>query len=296
MKKRNGMLVFMLLVLGGTLFGDTSKDQLNQVLICKKAVAIQKMINRHQFIVSGLMTLGSLQALAVGISFFSDYFGEHSNVDNGGVKATEKMEVSSTQQEQKKGFFASLAHNTKDLFCTSNGWYRIGLVCLNIGGQIGSTLILQKVLDELYHPDTLRWYIHAHVPYEKITHTIESLAQKLMVPDTYNEEQITHYRQAITLFSQQLVGCGEDLCAYMTYKSAQLPECQNILAEKSARYLLHYQNDLFKKLFAELEQAYPRYDAIVNMMRAYRVELKYQRKLFSSIEAETKQKEKNIAL
>ena len=260
-----------------------AKMHITEKAVTEKSRAIKNMIIRHQIATASLMTLfcvHQLTYLLPALKDCSDYFF-----------GDEKQSFSIPQKEEHKkeslGFFAGIIEGTKDLFGTTEGWTRIGSAGLNFAGMVGSIIVSQQIADVIAHPNTLRWYIYACVPYLETTVLIEKLTKKL-TEEAHNEKRLAFYRSSLNLSCQQLVSYGEDICAYITYKAQNLPPAQKMHAEKTYRYLLNYHNEVFNEIFAQLSVSQPEYARIGALMQAYRLELKYQRKLFSCIEGETK--------
>ena len=268
-----------------------TSNYMQEKVIAHKAVLIKKMITKHDYAVSGLMALGYLQQLSYWLPTLSAgahyFFGEPNSTDT-----IAPICVCASQQREKVeelGIFAGIAKDFKELFGTVDGWKRIGGGGLHIVGYIGAFFLFQKISDSVYHPDTLRWYIKAQIPYENTTIMIEDVAQRLMAVDHNDQKRMQYYQFVLCNLCKQLVGYGEDICAYMVYKSNNVLENQKMFAEGVSRYLFNYQNDIFATIFNELAQDTPQYSNIINIMKAYRGEMAYQRKLFSSIESETKE-------
>jgi hypothetical protein len=274
-----------------------TSNYMQEKVIAHKAVLIKKMITKHDYAVSGLMALGYLQQLSYWLpTLFTGahyFFGEPNSINT----TIAPICVCASQQREKVkelGFFAGITKDFEDLFGTVDGWKRIGGGGLHIVGYIGAFFLFQKISDSVYHPDTLRWYIKAQIPYENTTIMIEDVAQRLTTADYNDQKRIQHYQFVLRNLCKQLVGYSEDICAYMIYKSNNVPENQKIFAEGVSRYLFNYQNDILATIFNELAEDAPEYNKIINIIKAYRVEMIYQRKLFSSIESETKEELRRI--
>jgi hypothetical protein len=289
MKKISYIFIIALLIGSNGIF--SKGTQLDEKAIEQKVLLIEKMIARHNYAVAGLTAIGYIQQLSYwlpaiieGIDYIS---GESSS--RGALQ-----QESVVENKEKIGFFSGIAQGTKDLLFTSDGWKRMGSVGLYFTGQIGAFFLFQKISEMVYHPDTLRWYIYAKVPYPKTIAFIKELSKKLS-EGIDNPEELQHYQFLMNESCKQLVGYGEDMCAYMTYKSTGLSQHQQMLAERTARYLFNYQNDVFKKIFIELRKEKPLYGYIMAILQSYSDELKYQRKLFSSIEGETQEELKMLS-
>ncbi len=258
---------------------------IKEKVLAQKALNIKKMMNRHYAAKVGLTALFCVHQLTYLLPALKDcadyFFGDENTI---------KTQPAIQQQIPPKveiGFFAGIIKDTQELFGTTQGWKRIGSAGFNFTGMIGSIIVSQKIAELISHPDTLRWYIHAHVPYAQTLALIETLSQKLDSADEYSPEKRAFYKSSLYLSCKQLVFYGQDVCAYMTYKGQDMPGAQKMHAERACRYLLNYQNEVFNELFTELAKENPEYGRVEALMQQYRSELKQQRVVFASIEGET---------
>src|SRR5579863_6012545 len=107
--------------------------KLREQVINRKALAIKQMIAKHNYAVAGLTALGYIQQLSYWLPVLvegTDYFfGEPGS-------RKPHQEVLKQIKKEELGFFAGIAKDTKELFCTPDGWGRIGDAGLFLSGHI----------------------------------------------------------------------------------------------------------------------------------------------------------------
>jgi hypothetical protein len=262
---------------------------LDQDVIDKKVIAIDKMITRQRYAKAFFTALGVAYTLYLFLPPVYNLFQNPVDKALDGIdvpkKPMQKRPFREVFVEDCKNFGA----NTKDLLCTKAGWWRMAKGGLFFCGQVGMYHVMQKVADEVQHPDTLYWYLQAKVPYKKTTAMIKKMVHRLQY-EILTDQQTQHDLSMLQLSCNQLAHYGESICAYMMYKGKELEESnQRDMAQAAARYLFNYHNDWLRSLSRQLEAEKSDYQKISEMIVSYESELAYQLKNFASIEGETKE-------
>jgi len=267
------------LIFFGSVFPANNR-RLDHKNVITKSVVIKQMITHHNYAANALMVLGSLQAASVFLPMFMSavnvFIGKPYNA------SANTIDVGSEDKPERVAFFAALSSATKDIFYTKEGWK---VVVFPFIGQAVCSFLLQKINEEFFHPNTLRWYIFSKVPYVQTIRIIKKLAKQLEV-QAIDEHTMRHYHDSLVSACYQLVGYGEDICAYMLYKSGELEGEEKLAAERVARYFFNYNNDILGKIFDQLDVENPKYHMINDLIATYEAELKFQLKHFTSIEGE----------
>ena len=241
-----------------------------------KSIIIKKMIDRHNSIVAGLTALATMQQLLfftpMFISGFNKFFDSPVCVC-GSVPLVPPVHVP---------FFSAMANGVKDTFCTVDGWKNLLQFC---AGEAATHFILQKIDTVFRHPDTLRWYVYAHVPYVRAIKTIKNITIRLQ-EDDFNAQSRDHYHSILYVCCDRLAGYGEDVCAYMVYKGSDLEGRTALMAERMARYLLNYHNEILGAICDELDKPEPNYQIINHSIGLYESEMRSHRDMFAVIEGE----------
>lgn len=253
--------------------------KLDEIRIDAKSDAIKKMIERHNSIVAGLTGLATMQQLLfftpIFIAGFNKFF-DRSVCMCGSEPLVQPVHVP---------FFSAMANGFKDTFCTVNGWQNLLKFCV---GEAATHFVLQKVDTHFRHPDTLRWYVHTHVPYVRVLKIMKNITLKLQEHDL-DERDKDHYCSLLYACCDRLSGYGEDICAYIVYKSSDLEGRTAEMAEQMARYLLNYQNESLEAIGVELDKHEPDYQIINQLIAIYETEIRSHRDMFAVIEGELQQ-------
>jgi len=292
----------------------TSNKMLIDDVVIAKSRAIETMITRHNYMVNALAVMGYAHNLALlmpGIMGGLKYFfnDEEAALDGESYhplvkKAINQFDIlakkfvpytpveKKTLAENVVQGMKNIGNDAYNLFFTSGGWLTIGKKGLTLGGYLGGFFILQRIAEQVQHPDTLRWYISTKAPYMQTTEMIKTLAKKLSTP-VEDEKKRQFYHDSLVSACYQLVKYGEDICAYTLYKSMQLEDAEKESAERISRYIFNYNNDVFASLFNEVDKKECDYGVITHIIINYEQEMKFQRNMFSVVEGEIKVKMRN---
>jgi hypothetical protein len=260
-------------------FGESSIAQVKQLYAARieaKSIAIKKMIERHNSIADGLVAFAVLYQVALFAPVFTAGFNNFFD------KPACICKPQALVKPVYLPFFTALSNGFKDLFFTSNGLQELLKMSVS---NITANFILGKVIPVFRHSDTLRWYVHAHVPYVRAIQTIKSLTVKLQVNDL-NAQDRDHYHSVLYACCDRLSGYGEDVCAYMVYKSSELEGRAAEMAERMARYLLNSQNEALGSIGNELDKQTPDYQIVKQLITVYESEMRSHRDMFAVIEGE----------
>jgi len=283
----------------------TSNKMLIDDVVIAKSRAIETMITRHNYMVNALAVMGYAHNLALlmpgimgGVKYF---FGDDVTAQAGVALPQDALRdvPKLPAPVVKKSFTENIAQGMRKLgsdayneFFTQEGWLDIGKKGLTLGGYLGGFFILQRIAEQVQHPDTLRWYISAKAPYMQTTEMIKTLAKKLSA-SVEDEKKRQFYHDSLVSACYQLVKYGEDICAYTLYKSMQLEDAEKESAERISRYIFNYNNDVFASLFNEVDKKECDYGVITHIIINYEQEMKFQRNMFSVVEGEIKVKMRN---
>jgi len=274
MNKSYGFLMSMLLA-SSLLFCD--ERMLSSEKIVEKSVAIKQMMKRHTYAANMLIVLGSIQALSVFVPMLIGVV--KALTSQSPKKSTIDTPMLDEIKPERVPFFTALSSTTKDIFYTKEGWKTFIWPFI---GQMTTSFMLQKIDKAFFHPDSLKWYISVNAPYVRTVALMNDLIKKLTM-NSGNESAVRHYHDSLVFGALQLVGYGEDICAYMVYKSGELEGSEKEAAERISRYLFNYQNEILGAIFTQLDKASPDYNAISKLMATYNEGVKFQLKLFNGI-------------
>jgi hypothetical protein len=188
---------------------------------------------------------------------------------------------------------SNFGHTTKNLFTTPQGWWTLGQCGLYYGSCLAALYVTLRMPDDFVHPDTLRWYVHTHTPYEATTQLMKEAIIHLR--DKAPEQiKIDYHKQLLKDSFDRLVRYGEGICAYMTYKTKQLDEHERLVAERAARYFFVYYNAWLANVAAQYALDVPDYDALEKLITTYETEMGSQLCHFYAIEGETKRDKRAV--
>lgn len=239
---------------------------LQKKAVVQKAVVIEKQIARERCVVYGLTALSLAQNIYPWVALY-------------------KGQTTAGAVDQKQLSMAdSIKESFRFLFYTQEGWSSI--VQTVIGA--GSGIVISNVCEKFVHPDTSRWYVHAHVPYVlTITMMQEWLAA--MHNDSLEFKCVDDHKKHVHLLCDRLVQQGESICAYMVYKAKRLDEEEKALAKRAARSMFIAQNCWLQHISEQLFADNINYQELGKLLVAYEENISFQLNHFSVIEGETSQ-------
>ena len=260
--------------------------------INKKIVGIEKQIIRDKRIMLGLKALSHVQEIYLFWSFFSPLFADNTSIKLQQVCVECKVRPKAPIEEVPftKALWLGLTNfgnNTKNLFITPQGWLTMGGWAAYYGSCLASLYVTFRMPDDFVHPDTLRWYVQAHVPYEATIQLMKDAIINLQ-DQSLETAQIDYNRQVLRDSVDRLARDGESICAYMVYKIKQLDEYETPVAERAAHNFFKYYNAWLTNVSAQCGLDSPDYDEINKLVIAHEMAVTAQLKHFYAIAGETK--------
>ncbi len=240
---------------------------LNQTNIDKKALVIEQRLKRDRLIMYGLTSLSVAHEVYQWVPLLRDLFSNKS---------------SSTTEEKKLSFFESVKAAAHYLFYTKEGWVAI----MQSGISVGGFIIISEMGKKFIHPNTLRWYIHAHAPYEITIKMMQERLAELEDP-SLSEEQLRISNEMLQLLYDRLVRQAESMCAFMAYKTKRLDGEEKIIAERSKVLMLKSHNDWLQCIKVQLQSENRNYQVITKLLESYKNMIQAQANNFGFIEGET---------
>lgn len=266
---------------------------LQQTEINKKVVAIEKIITRDSRIVLALKALGHAQEIYILWSLMSPLF-----TDNTAAKELQLLCIECKERPKAaiekisftKALWSGLTNfgtNTKNLFTTPQGWLTMGGWGAYYGSCLAALYVTLRIPDDCVHPDTLRWYLSAYVPYEVTTQVMKDAIINLQ-DQSLEAEQVKYNRQLLHSSINRLARYGESICAYMVYKTKQLDEYEQQVATAAAHHCFKYYNNWLMAISAQCSSNNPDYNQINQLITSYEMAMAAELKHFAAIEGETK--------
>lgn len=256
---------------------------LDQSLIEKKALEIEKKLTHDRYMMYGLttfaITYGIYQWMPLLITMATKKPVPAEPENKLPTEKTEKPVDNRSISETLKDGIWSFGSGTRDLFhdlfFTKQSWMSMLQFWISVSGAN----IIALISEEFIHPDTLRWYIHAHAPYHL---TIIQMKEK--IKDGAVDGDI------LSLLHGCLVRQALLMCAYITYKVKHLDAAEKIIGERAKISMLTMQekwlSDIEQQL--QLQDADRNYALIESMLDSYSLQIAKQIDHFALIEGETR--------
>jgi len=267
-----------------SVFGENIR-LLDRQEINKKAVIIEKKLARERYCVLGLTMLGHIYNIYIFLSFVMPSKPLGNMCEACKELANASVEQTSSPLSIGSGLI-NVGHNVKNLFTTSQGWGTIGRYVLYSGGFLSASLITARVADNLIHPDTLRWYIAAHVPYESTIQLMKEVIVNVQTQELTRKD-VDYNVQMLKDSLNRLARYGESICAYMTYKLPCLEDDEKQVAKRVIDCFFKYHNDWIINVFTQCGLENPDYDQINMCVASYEADVATQLRYFYAIEGET---------
>lgn len=227
---------------------------LDQTTIDKKSLEIEKKLKQDRYMMYALTTIAVAHEIYQWVPLLKELMSLKPATGN--------------VAENKLGFFASVKAGAQYLFCTTQGWASL----IQSGFSIGGFVVISQMGEKYIHPDTLRWYINAHVPYQLTIKLMQEQLQVLQDPSTDQEQQKVS-NEVLHMLYNRLVRQAESMCAYMTYKTKQFDDAEKIVGERAKNALfashMNWLNRIAEKLnvtgcdFKDLEILVDKYQEAV---------------------------------
>ena len=272
---------------------------LDQKKIDQHAAAIETKVTRDYYLRVALVSIVAARIAYMGINYFNS---THDKVPvNVPDASSQNVEVPNVQAEPiavPKITWEEWTHNQKLSWVkwvkhvvskenVTNQMIGLGQFVVINSFQTGMGFVMEGVYGKLNYPNTLRWYICSHVPYTATIKVIKEMVVPLQDPLPLTPEQVPYNKQLLQEACNRLVGDGEKLCGYMTYKTKQLDIEEQQVAERTTRHFFNYYNEFLMCISAQLACDVVDYNILDTMLISFETDIKRQLKLFFFIEGET---------
>lgn len=265
---------------------------LDQAFITKKAVSIEAKIKQDRYIMYGLtgfaiaygiyqwmpmMTtvMVSKPALPVVIEIKPD------NAEN--QKTPEKFFVIQSVKNGMQKIKDGTCEVFHDLFCTKESWLSFLQYTLSLTGAG----IINQVTEKFMHPDTLRWYIHNHVPYYTTIKLMKERIVGVQDPLVDVQEQKVNNRMLL-LLQQRLMRQAHAMCAYIEYKIKNIDQAEKGIAQEAQQSIIKIHEEFLADIKRELSVENPDFTKIELLLDTYQDQLDLFINHFALSEGETK--------
>lgn len=239
---------------------------LDQSIIDKKAVEIEAKLTRERYLMYGLTTIAVAHEIYQWVPMFKDLFAPRSAV---------------AEQQPVLSIFQSIKAGVRYLFYTKEGWVSL----IQSGFSVGGFVVISQMGEQFIHPDTLRWYISAHAPYQV---TIKLMQESINNLQALNSEEECHVNtEMLQMLGDRLARQAERMCAYVTYKVKHLGAAEKIVGERAKNALLKTHHNYLSCIAEQLDTTEINYNAIERLLDGYQIAIAAQVNHFALIEGET---------
>lgn len=241
---------------------------LDQVTIDKKALEIERKLKQDRYMMYALTTIAVAHEIYQWVPLFKELMS--------------LKPVAGKTKEDKLGFFASIKAGAQYLFCTKEGWASL----IQSGFSIGGFVVISQMGEKFIHPDTLRWYITAHVPYYL---TIKLILEQLHIlqDPAIDPEQRKIGNEMLHMLYNRLVNQAECMCAYMTYKINQFDAAEKIVGERAKNALFASHTNWLNRIEEQLNATEYDFKELENLVVKYEEAVAAQVNHFALVEGET---------
>ena len=261
--------------------------------IAHRANEIRQMIKRHRIIQASMIVGSGAMQLMQLYQIGQIVFGKGEVAVESKPEIEEKAE--SPVVKNAGGILVSslkslgsgvgqLGSGVKNLFFSKKGWF----VLFRLFASTGTMIITQKLVDWYMHPDTLHWFVYAHVPYKRTVRLMNGFIEKLEDGQLLDTQK-KFYHESFINAANQLVEYVEKICGYIAYKSDSLPGIQRTTGYSIGRYLFNCTNSWSREITELLNKEDVNYRAIKTSTIGFTAEIKQQLEHFASIESESKE-------
>jgi excinuclease ABC subunit A len=246
--------------------------------IKEKVRAINYMMMRDQYITYGAIALTAVQYMypvITGLYNSNVYTPALTQENKEQFLRLRHMQASNPWMQQKKySFFGSIKDSIMYLFGTKDGWVSIA----HLGMSCAGSLVIAKVVDHFYHPDTLSWYVRTHAPYAT---TLEMIHDRLADTDE-QDKQVEVVHQLFERLTHQV----EAICAYMMYKKKWLDEDEQRVAVSAVRSFYITQKKWLQRISAVLYADDVDFTRVKDLLILYEGDLAHHLNHFAVIEGD----------
>jgi len=237
---------------------------MQQAEIDKHAGIIEAKITRERYMMYGFTAFSVVQELYRWTPFFMGLWG--------------KSFVNQVK-EDKKPLLQSCKEGFEWIFYTKQGWISI----IQSGVSIGEFIIISKMSEKLFHPNTLRWYIKTHAPYMRTIGLMQEHVSALQ--DTALEQSvIASHKEFLSELYDCLVHHSTLMCGYMTYKVKSFENEEQIIGKRAVQCIINDQNNWLMRIGSQLKVDVPNYPEIEKLLLGYKMDVASYINHFSLIE------------
>jgi hypothetical protein len=241
---------------------------LEQTVIDKKALEIEKRLKQDRYIMYALTTIAVAHEIYQWVPLLKELMSLKPATDN--------------VAENKLGFFASIKAGAQYLFCTKDGWVSL----IQSGCSIGGFIIISQMGEKFIHPDTLRWYINAHAPYQLTIKLMQEQLRILQNPLT-DQEQRTVSNEILRMLYNRLASQAELMCAYVMYKIKQFDAAEKIVGERAKNALFASHDNWLNRIAEQLNSVEYDFKDLELLINEYQKVVAAQVNHFALVEGET---------
>lgn len=241
---------------------------LDQTTIDKKSLEIEKKLKQDRYMMYALTTIAVAHEIYQWVPLFKELMS--------------LKPATASAKEDKLGFFASIKAGAQYLFCTKEGWASL----IQSGFSIGGFVVISQMGEKFIHPDTLRWYINAHAPYQLTIKLMQEQLHILQDP-AIDPEQRTVSNEMLQMLYNRLVSQAELMCAYMSYKIKQFDTAEKIVGERAKDALFASHNNWLNRIAEQLNAIECDFKELELLINEYQKVVAAQVNHFALVEGET---------
>ncbi len=260
---------------------------IKEAKIIDRANEIRQMIKKHRIIQASMIVGSGAMQLMQLYQMWQLVFGKREMI----AKPEDKKAVEAPVSQNNDSIWASslrsleygvkrLGSGVKNLFFSKDGWFILF-------GLLGGTVV-QKLVNRYIHPDTLHWFVYAHVPYKRTVRLMDGFVEKCE-DEQLLKTQKKFYHESLINAANQLVEYVEKMCGYIAYKSDSLPGIQRTTGYSIGRYIFNRTNDWSREITKLFNKKDINYQVVKTSITGFVIELKQQLEHFASIESESEE-------
>ena len=244
---------------------------LDQATIDKKALEIEKRLKQERYVMYCLTTIAVAHEVYQWAPFLKSFF----------------ISQSPAEKAPELSFFQSIKEGAKQIFYTKQGWESLFQSAFSMTFSMCGIAIISEMGEKFIHPDTLRWYINAHAPYQETIVLIKKQLANLQDPSTdVEQQQISN--ETIQLLYSRLVSQATRMSAYVAYKVKYLDAVERIIGERAKNAILKVHHKWLHDIQEQLNSVDPNYATIEDLLTSYENAVTAQVNHFALVEGETR--------
>lgn len=244
---------------------------LDQSVIDKKAIEIEKKLTRERYLMYGFTTIAVAHEIYQWTPVLQFLFGSRSVVEK-------KEEIS---------FLNAIKEGARQTFYTKEGWNSLFQSAFSLSLGITGIVIISQMGEQYIHPNTLRWYITAYAPYEVTIKLIKERLRDLRNP-FIDQQGSDMNNEMIHLLYNGLITQAISMSAYMAYKVKSFDVAEKIVGERAKASLLKVHHKWLGDIESQLNSPELDYTQIESLLDAYAQAIGVQVSHFALVEGETR--------